>query len=61
MQNSLQVTVDETTGDLSIIGAQVSLDFGKYQCFAINSMGTAISVVFELKRACKANYVCLTV
>ena len=56
IQDSLQVKVDNTKGTLSITGAQLD-DYGKYQCFAINELGRAAAVEFDLKRGCMYNVI----
>jgi hypothetical protein len=52
LQNSLQIKVDETTGKMSIISAEIA-DYGSYQCFAINEVGIAVSAEFQINRGCK--------
>ena len=52
LQNSLQIRVNETSGKMSIIGAELR-DFGSYQCFAYNELGTAVSAEFQINRGCK--------
>ena len=49
LQNSLQIKVDETTGKMSIIAAEIA-DYGSYQCFAVNELGTAVSAEFQVNR-----------
>jgi hypothetical protein len=44
--------VDETTGKMSIISAEIA-DYGSYQCFAINEVGIAVSAEFQINRGCK--------
>lgn len=52
LQNSLQIKVNETSGKMSIIAAELA-DYGSYQCFAVNELGTAVSAEFQVHRGCK--------
>jgi hypothetical protein len=44
--------VNETSGKMSIIDAEIA-DYGSYQCFAVNELGTAVSAEFQVHRGCK--------
>jgi hypothetical protein len=44
--------VNETSGKMSIIAAELA-DYGSYQCFAVNELGTAVSAEFQVHRGCK--------
>ena len=52
LQNSLQIKMNETSGKMSIIAAELA-DYGSYQCFAVNELGTAVSAEFQINRGCK--------
>jgi hypothetical protein len=44
--------VNEASGKMSIIAADLA-DYGSYQCFAVNELGTAVSAEFQVHRGCK--------